>query len=328
MRRRSRQWVAGFGVLGIIAVAATGAVGVPALADPPPPSPVVAAVGDFACDPADSKYLGGLGTDVRCRQLATSNALLSDALVGSVLGLGDFQYDCGDPADWAVSYHPTWGRLGDRMVPVVGNHEYKTGTDAFGSSCPASNSTAAGYFSYFGSAAHPETAGHFSFDLGSWHLVGLNAQCTRSGAGGCTATSSQTTWLTQDLATTTQPCVLAFWHQPLFTGLKSPNTAYRAWWSVLQSAHVDVVLNGHVHNYQRYGPLLPDGTTSPDGITEYVVGTGGEAMASLNAAANPQPLAYARTFGYLRLTLQPTGWMSEFVSSTGAVLDTSSGTCH
>lgn len=292
-------------------------------------APVIGAVGDMACDPSDPHFNAGNGTLSACTQGQVSNVMLADASLGAILGLGDYQYDCGDPADYAVSYNPTWGRLDPLMSPVAGNHEYKTGTDLFGASCPSDNTTAHGYFTHFGEAAHPSTAGHFSFDVGSWHLIGLNGNCGKSGVGGCSASSAQTTWLRQDLAGTTQPCVAAFWHQPLFTAAHVGGSAYRPWWDALYAAHADVALNGHVHNYQRYAPLSPSGTADPsNGITEYVVGTGGEGFTAFDTKVKPQPAVRLRTFGYLRLTLETSGWDAQFVDSTGTVLDSSSGTCH
>ncbi|HVQ86686.1 MAG TPA: metallophosphoesterase [Actinomycetes bacterium] len=291
--------------------------------------PVVAAVGDFACDPADTRFANGAGTSTACQQKGTSDALLADTTVSSVLGLGDFQYDCGDLADYEVSYTPTWGRVNDRMVPVAGNHEYKTGVNAFGTQCPSSNATATNFFNYFGTAAHPDTAGHFSFDINSWHFIGLNANCAMSGVGGCSAKATQTKWLAADLAANTQPCIAAFWHQPYYTGLKTGrNKAYQAWWKVLYSAGADVVLNGHVHNYQRFAAMNPYAVADPAGITQYIVGTGGEAMASASSAAVPLPVVWKKSFGYARFTLHATGWDMDFISSSGSVLDTSSGTCH
>jgi hypothetical protein len=213
---------------------------------------------------------------------------------------------------------------------VAGNHEYKTGKDAFGSPCPSDNTRAENYFRYFGAAAHPETVGHFSFDLGGWHVVALNANCARSGVGGCGAKSAQTKWLRADLANTSKACLLAFWHQPLWSGTgKGSLRAYGPWWDVLYAAHADVVLNGHIHNYQRFAPLAPDGTVDQTrGITEYVVGTGGEQRVTVKSTARPQPVFWARTFGYLRLTLGATGWQAEFIDYRGVVLDTSRGDCH
>jgi acid phosphatase type 7 len=289
---------------------------------------VIGAVGDMACDPADSKFFAGAGNANKCAQNRVSTLMLADTGLTAILGLGDYQYDCGDPADYAVSYNPTWGRLDPLMTPIAGNHEYKTGQDLYGAACPSTNSTAASYFAHFGAAAHATTGGHFSFDLGSWHLIALNSNCGKTGVGGCGAKSPQTKWLQQDLAATTQPCLAAFWHQPLFTAAKFGGSAYRPWWNLLYAAHADVVLNGHVHNYQRYAALEPEGSSDANGITQYTVGTGGEGFHVLVTSVHPQPVVYLRRFGYLRMTLAPSGWSAEFVDSTGAVADSSSGSCH
>ncbi len=292
---------------------------------------VVGAVGDMACDSSDPAFNGGAGTPGNCAEQRTSDQMLGDPAIGSVLGLGDYQYDCGDISDYQVSYNPTWGRLDNRMDPVAGNHEYKTGNDVYGRPCPTTNKTAANFFTHFGASAHPETNGHFSFDLGSWHLIGLNANCANQSTGGCTDTSAQTTWLKADLASTTQPCILAFWHQPLFTGLANNrgwNRTYQPWWNTLQAAGADVVLNGHIHNYQRYPALDANGNQTSAGITEYVVGTGGEKQVAVSSAATVDPITWRKSFGYLRMTLLPTGWTADFVSDSGQVLDSSAGACH
>ncbi len=293
--------------------------------------PVIGAVGDMACGSSDRSFNNNQGKPLACAEQRTSDAMLADPTITSVLGLGDYQYDCGDTADYAVSYDPSWGRMDSRMNPVAGNHEYKTGNDVFGHPCPTTNKTATNFFTHFGASSHPETGGHFSFDLGTWHLIGLNGNCTASGVGGCTDTSAQTTWLKADLASTLQPCILAFWHQPLYTGLANNagwNRVYRPWWNALQAAGADVVLNGHIHNYQRYPALDDNGVQTPAGITEYVAGTGGEKQVLTSAAAAVAPLAWAKSFGYLRMTLLPAGWTADFVDTTGTVLDSSSGVCH
>jgi Calcineurin-like phosphoesterase len=298
-------------------------------------SPVVLAVGDMACDPQDPKFNGGAGSATRCAERRVSDQMVAQSGYDAVLGLGDYQYACGGAADWRTSYDPTYGRLDPWMDPIVGNHEYKTGTDYYGDQCPTSNTTASTYFSHFAqndgsNAAHPKSGGHYSLNLGSWHLVGLNAQCAEVNSGGCSATSAQTTWLRQDLAANTQPCILAYWHQPRWTDDGDGN-AYSTWWNVLYNYHADVVLNGHVHNYQRYPALNPNGNVDrTKGITQFIVGTGGEAADQISAAIppNPSPVAAAEAFGYLRMNLKPTGWTARFINDTGTVLDTSTGTCH
>ncbi|MEO8107320.1 MAG: metallophosphoesterase [Actinomycetes bacterium] len=296
----------------------------------PVPITTIAAVGDLACDSDNTSFKNGLGTSTKCQQMQVSNVMVADTSVTDVLGLGDFQYYCDDAADFEVSYTPSWGRVNDLMTPVAGNHEYTGGHDPYGKECPAGNSTAQTYFNYFGAAAHPETVGHFSFDLGNWHLVGLNAQCSRKNVGGCGATAAQTKWLEADLAASTQPCTLAFWHQPLFTGAGGgKTTAYQPWWNSLYAAGADVVLNGHRHNYQRFGSLNPSGARDADnGITQYVAGTGGESLQSFSSTAFPQPEYKLKGYGYLRLDLEENGWSSDFVTSTGSAVDNFSGTCH
>jgi hypothetical protein len=323
-------------LLGLAAAAAVS-VGVPAgptaVASSTSGDTVIAAVGDMACDPSNPGYNNGDGTETQCGERRTSDAVLGDSSVDAVLGLGDFQYNCGDPSDYAASYNPTWGRLDAIMDPVAGNHEYLSGKDVYGASCPSDNTTAAGYFAHFGAAAAPATYGHYSFNKGSWHLIALNGNCTKLNVGGCAATDPQTAWLKNDLASvdeTSQPCIAAFWHQPLLTGGGTGKVlTYQPWWNALYAAGADVVLNGHIHNYQRFSPRDPTGAADPaQGITEYIVGTGGEDLVAPGTGAVPAPDAFLKAFGYLRMTLHSAGWSSEFVDTSGATQDPSSGSCH
>ena len=288
--------------------------------------PVIAAVGDMACDPSSPNFNGGAGTAIDCAQQRVSDAIVGDPTIQTFLGLGDYQYDCDDPNDFPLSYTPSYGRLNNIILPVVGNHEYVTGTDAFGAQCPASNNTAASYFSYFGAAAHPDTSGEYSFDLGSWHLIALNANC--GFVGGCNAGSPETQWLQNDLNANTQPCILAYWHQPRWTGNGANNGTLRAWWDILYAAHADVILNGHVHNYQRFPKLNPSGVADPNGIREVIVGSGGEKEGSGSANATPQPTVRLKKFGYLRMTLQANGYSAQFIDPSGNSQDTFSDTCN
>jgi uncharacterized repeat protein (TIGR01451 family) len=284
----------------------------------------------MACAPADSHFNGGAGTTSNCGEARTSAQMETDPSIDMLLGLGDYQYGCGTPAEYAQSYGPTWGFFNSIIDPAAGNHEYSTSTNsATGAPCPDPNDAAQDYFSYFGAPAHPATAGEYSFNVGKWHLISLNANCSKTNVGGCGATSPQTQWLQSDLNANSQPCVLAYWHQPRWTANTSNASAYATWWSILYSAHADVVLNGHVHTYARFGPLNPSGgADAAGGVREVIVGTGGESLTSAAAGASPAPLANYRTFGYLRMVLHPTGYDAQFIDSTGAVKDTFSGTCH
>jgi uncharacterized repeat protein (TIGR01451 family) len=313
-----------------VAVALLGGRVGSAYATDPSGDPVIAAVGDMACAPDDSHFNGGAGTTSNCGEARTSAQMENDPTIDMLLGLGDYQYGCGTPAEFAQSYGPTWGFFNDIIDPSAGNHEYSTSTNsATGATCPDPNNAAQDYFSYFGASAHPATAGEYSFNVGKWHLISLNANCSKTNVGGCGAGSAQTQWLQSDLDANSQPCVLAYWHQPRWTANSSNASSYATWWSMLYAAHADVVLNGHVHTYARFGLLnTSGGADAANGIREVIVGTGGEALVSASASANPAPLANYRTFGYLRMVLHATGYEAQFIDSTGAAKDTFSGTCH
>jgi hypothetical protein len=200
--------------------------------------------------------------------------------------------------------------------PAPGNHEYLT-------------SGASGYYGYFGAAAGDPTKGYYSYELGSWHIVVLNSNC--SAIGGCTAGSAQETWLRQDLAANPTSCTLAYWHHPRFSfGEYSNDPRMQALWQALDEAGAEIVLSGHDHNYQRYAPLNPDGTRDDArGIRQFVVGTGG---ANHTPLGNPPPNVEASnddTFGVLQLTLHPTSYDWQFLPiSSQSYTDVGSGACH
>lgn len=275
--------------------------------------PVIAAAGDIACDPATAEYKGGSGTATSCRMRATSDLLLRTNLA-AVLTLGDNQYENGEPSNFQVSYESTWGRVRSITQPSPGNHDYGT---------PG----AAGYFDYFGPAAGDALRGYYSFDIGGWHLVSLNSNCAL--IGGCGPGSPQLTWLQQDLAAYPAPCTLAFWHHPLFSsGQHGSDSTYESFWQALQAAGAEVVLNGHDHDYERFGPRDPRGATDPAGIREFVVGTGGRSLRTF-ASSPTSEVRSADSFGVLELSLATDRYAWRFVATAPAEFtDAGSTSCH
>jgi hypothetical protein len=281
----------------------------------------------LACDPENPYFNGGNGNGNSCMELSTSQRLKKDTTIDRVLGLGDVQYECDDLGDYPLSYGPSWGVFNAKMYPVAGNHEYQTGTDPYGEACPGTNTTAANYFYYFGAHADPShNHGHFSFDLGSWHIIGLNANC--NSVGGCSSSSPETLWLSNDLNTTSKACILAYWHQPRWTGLSTNDTRSSTWWNLLYNKHADVILNGHVHDYQRFPKLNPSGAPDTHGVREVIAGTGGESLQAPSTTASPKPTVALKAFGYLRMVLQSNSYAASFIRYDGTVLDSFSATCN
>jgi hypothetical protein len=274
----------------------------------------VAVAGDIACDPASSSFNGGLGTATSCRQKATSDLLVS---AGIVLTTGDNQYDAGQLANFQQSYGPSWGRFLDKTHPAVGNHEYLT---------PG----AEGYYSYFGSRAGDPSKGYYSFDYAGWHFIALNSNCTP--VGGCGSTSPQVAWLRSDLAASTARCTIAYWHHPRWSAAQYTDDArYATFWQTLYDGGVEVVLNGHDHNYQRYAPLAPSGVRDDArGIREFVIGTGGKSFYAVTTGSVPnREAANGTTAGVVEFTLRAGSYDWRFVAEAGATYtDTGTGTCH
>jgi acid phosphatase type 7 len=245
-----------------------------------------------------------------------ATAKLLDGLAGTVATLGDNVYESGTASEFIQCYEPTWGRHKSRTKPAPGNHEYLT-------------SGASGYYGYFGAAAGDSTKGYYSYELGSWHIVVLNSNC--SAIGGCTAGSAQETWLRQDLAANPTSCTLAYWHHPRFSfGEYSNDPRMQALWQALDEAGAEIVLSGHDHNYQRYAPLNPDGTRDDaSGIRQFVVGTGGRSHYALGSPPANVEASNSDTFGDLQLTLHPTSYDWVFIPIAGqSFTDAGSGICH
>jgi hypothetical protein len=270
--------------------------------------PVIAAAGDIACAPTSTHNASS------CRDKATSDLLVGQNLA-AVLTLGDTQYENGVLANFNSSYALSWGRVLAITRPAVGNHEYLT-------------ANASGYFSYFGSRAGDPAKGYYSYDIGAWHLIALNSECSH--AGGCNAGSPQEAWLKADLAAHPAACVLAYWHEPRFSsGQHGNNAAYAAFWNDLYAAHADLVLNGHDHDYERFGRQSPQAVADVNGVREFVVGTGGKNHYPVGAAIANSEVRNAVTYGVLKLTLHPASYDWKFVPESGASFnDSGSEACR
>jgi hypothetical protein len=263
--------------------------------------------------------LVGAGDIADCADLsgAEATAKLLDAIPGTVFTVGDNAYTQGTAEQFAKCYDPTWGRQKARTRPSVGNHEF--------------HSTAATpYFDYFGANAGDPSRGYYSYELGAWHIIVLNSECSE--VGGCKTGSVEEKWLRADLQAHPSACTLAYWHKPLFSsGAKHGNDPeMKAFWEDLYDAKASVVINGHDHDYERFAPQDPDGKSDPArGIREFVAGTGGK---SHRPFAAPKPNSKIRNddaFGVLKLVLRPDGYEWRFMAVPGtSFTDSGSGQCN
>ena len=287
------------------ALAFAGVAALPAAArdgvDRASAAPVLLAAGDIAS--CDSR-----GDEITARLVAPRR--------GTVATLGDNVYEAGTPEDFRRCYAPSWGRFKRRTRPSLGNHEYGT-------------RGAAGYFGYFGAAAGPRRRGYYSYDLGLWHVVVLNSNCTQ--AGGCGVSSPQGRWLRADLARHRRACTLAYWHHPRFSsGLHGSDATVAPFWQLLYRAGADVVLSAHDHSYERFAPQTPAGRLDRRrGLRQFVVGTGGRSHYVIGPGIANSQARSSGVFGVLRLTLRAGRYDWRFVPEPGKAFgDAGSARCH
>jgi Calcineurin-like phosphoesterase len=262
--------------------------------NPSPGAPfVLAAVGDGAG--------GEFGATDVTNMIASWNPNL-------FLYLGDV-YEKGSSAEFLNWYGTSGGAFFGQFDPItdptVGNHEYTKGQ-------------APGYFSYWRTPPN-----YYSFNTHGWHIVSLN-----SNLDGSTG-SAQYQWLSNDLQSNTQACTLAYFHHPLFNiGAEPVPSRFTAIWPLLAQHGVDLVLNGHDHDYQRWVPMDGTGTPNASGPTEFVVGTGGHSLQSFVSSDPRVAYSLAGSFGALQLDLNPGGASYQYITTGGGTVDSGTVACN
>jgi hypothetical protein len=396
-------------------------------------SPVLAVVGDIACQPGESPageaghetcdtpkapYTSTSSTppgppySLWQSQEATANQI--ENMKPDLLAItGDLQYQVGQYSDFKNSFDLTYGSFKFLHRPSPGNHEFydehsATGVAGYGyfsyyngfqidgsgnpitttisDPCPSTLASACNYPGLTtpmpqpvpradGQAGHFEELngvgvadGWYSYNLGSWHLISLNIECSTA-PGGCNDTAgswfaSQLEWLKHDLESNHSACTLAYWHQPTFSAADSitvEGATAQAFWKLLYQYNADLVLNGHDHLYAHYRPLDASGNYDPkNGIREIIVGTGGETLDPVVTATvasgagetnledpegrtnfnalNLEAGSTGNYWGVMALTLDPNGYQWDFESALKAPIapagtpatfsDKGAGTCH
>jgi hypothetical protein len=271
-------------------------------ASPPPTGEILLAVGDIArCDSDGDEKTGALAA----------------SLPGTIATLGDTAYESGTSKQLDTCFGTSWGPVKDRIAwAITGNHDDMTDKGA-----PLQ--------SYMGTAAVRDGKTYFSDTLGTWHVVVLDANCGVV-AGGCGAESPQVQWLRQDLAANQSACTVALYHQPRWSsGYHGNAKDLDAIWTTLVDGGVDLALNGHEHDYERFAPLNAAGAVDEaGGLTEIIVGTGGGKLRGFRAPRTGSVVRRSTVYGILETVLGNGSWTFRFLDTDGNVVDEGTGTCH
>jgi acid phosphatase type 7 len=228
----------------------------------------------------------------------------------------------------------------DIFMQVRGNHDGQS-AGAYTDFDGTVHASGAAYWDYFGPAAHMfnidgKKLTDYSYDLGTWHIVALD-QISSS------VNAPSLNFLTTDLAAHSgSTCQLVYWHVPTYSsgathgdspGLKPFNQAE-------YNAGVDIQINGHDHDYQRFYPINPNGVQdNSNGITTFVDGIGGQdnrtgsqqsiAQAASAVYLDTFPPANGHAIGVIQFTLHATSADYKlYDANDGSVLDQGTVICH
>ena len=288
----------------------------PTTSPPSSSDPVIVAAGDIACAANDPSFNNLNGTATACRSMYTEQ-LIQKINPLWLLPLGDEQYNSGSTADFNASYGKTWGKSVGISMPVVGNHEYGT-------------SKAGGYFTFFANRPTGGSGkGYYSYDVGKWHVVAINTECTRiDGAVGCAVGSPQEKWLKADLAAHPTACTLVYGHRPRWASNSFASADIAPLISDMVAAHVDLYLTGHAHSYERFNPQDANGAAKATGLTQLTVGTGGAFYTGTGTIAANSVKHQTQLYGVEKLVLHSTSWDYSFMPENSSFTDSGTGTCH
>jgi hypothetical protein len=232
---------------------------------------------------------------------ATSN-ILERFHSAEIFTAGDNVSGEGRGAEFRNCFGPTWGQYLDRLHPVPGNHDLET-------------EGGAPFYEYFGEAAGQPGQGYYSYDLGDWHIVGLNSNCD---AIACGPNSAQASWLREDLAANGSQCTILYWHHPRYSsGISGNYGLVSSFWRIALEYGADVVVSGHDHDYERFALQDGDGKADPDGIRQFVVGTGGSKLRDFGEVKPNSEMRDNSSLGVILFRLFPGRYEWEFIPVEG-----------
>ncbi len=153
---------------------------------------------------------------------------------------------------------------------------------------------------------------------------------------GCGPCGAELTWLKSDLAAhASTPIKFAFFHYPLHADSSSQGSdtyldGANGLEGLLANNGVDIVFNGHAHQYERNLPQIPG---KP--LVSYVTGAGGAALGSVSGCSSfdayaigtgsscnaPKPTSDAHVYEFLLVTVNGNQVTVTPTDSTGQVFD-------
>ncbi|WNM58152.1 PKD domain-containing protein [Candidatus Nitrospira allomarina] len=173
-----------------------------------------------------------------------------------ILHMGDIAYESGTDAEFTSRHFAIYQDILRQtpLWPTLGNHEALSVTTSLGIG-PYYEAHVLPTSGQAGGVASG-TEAYYAFDYANVHFIVLDSMDSSRTPG-----SPMVTWLQNDLASTGQEWVIAFWHHPPYSkGHDSDNAADSGGrlidmrekiLPILEAGGVDLVLAGHSHAYER-----------------------------------------------------------------------------
>ena len=235
---------------------------------------------------------------------------------------GDLTYADGDRCDGRPCIKEHWEQWFTEMariartapvMPALGNHE-RSGDVKFPS----------GELFYTRSFALPtqNREEYYSFDYGDIHFIALNSD----DEGSLRAGQPQYEWLRADLAATTKRWKIVYLHHMVYASTSGHSVRERTQTNLsplFDQYDVDLVIQGHNHNYERTLPVRfgayqnpviatteRTNYVNPDGTIYVTTGGAGQGLASFSGAPAAWSAVQCRCHQILRVDVDDAGVLS------------------
>ena len=275
----------------------------------------IAAVGDWGCNS---------NTDKTVNSIKTQSPEL-------ILGLGDYSYESSADC-WLDTIEPIYDSNNpnaNNMQISIGNHE-NSGSEDLNTYLNAFSLTR-----QFGQV--------YSFNFHNVHFLSMATEISYSTG------SSQNVFVKNDLAAAAAnpniDWIIVYFHKPMYSSPSScsscsgESSLRDIYHPIFDQYGVDLVLEGHTHDYQRSFPIKFNSNSKsnptitdtnrityndPAGEIHAIVGTGGVNFHSLSSQKSFIAFQQSNRFGYLNIDIQNNGTnlIGKFISNEGgAILD-------
>jgi hypothetical protein len=215
-----------------------------------------------------------------------------------LLHTGDIAYDAGTEEQYAQTFFNAYVPL-LAQVPFygsIGNHD--EATDAAGPykkflECPT---------------AYSDSEDYYAFDYGPAHFVSLNSNNDYSEG------SEMYNWLVNDLAQTDKRWKIVYFHHPLYSSGYHGSTAGMAdiLGPVFEDNGVQLVLNGHDHDYERNQKV--------HGVLYIVTGGGGGSLYE-HGFDNVYSSIFESRFHFVGLQISKNALTGQAIDENGYIFD-------